>query len=282
MDYYEKWVVETEWLANHLDAPDIVILDGTVYLPIEDRDADEEFREQHIPGAQRFDIDVIADTSSGLPHMLPSPEKFSSHVRKMGIGDGTRVVVYDMQDIYSASRVWWMFRVMGHQDVVVLNGGLCKWRAERRPMAEGEPTKRSERHFTARRNCSLVRDLDDMKNLLTSDAMQIVDSRSAARFSGKAPEPRDVPRLGHIPGSKNLPYQRFLKPNGTLKAPDEIRKLFASAEIDPAKPMVVTCGSGTTAGVLVLASAAIGHEHVAIYDGSWTEWSAADVPVEVG
>ncbi|MEJ2227627.1 MAG: 3-mercaptopyruvate sulfurtransferase [Alphaproteobacteria bacterium] len=282
MDYYRKWLVETEWLAEHLDAPDVVILDGTCYLPIEERDADEEFHDQHIPGAQRFDFDDIADTSTGLPHMLPSPEKFSARVRKMGIGDGTRVVVYDMQNIFSASRVWWMFRTMGHEDVAVLNGGLCKWRAERRPMTEGTPEKRGERHFTARLNGSLLREFDDMKGLLTSGAMQIVDCRSAGRFSGKDPEPRDVPRLGRIPGSKHLPYQRFLMQNGTMKAPDEIRKLFAAAEIDPAKPMVVTCGSGNTACVLALAAAAIGHEHVAIYDGSWAEWSAADVPAEIG
>ncbi len=282
MDYYGKWLVETEWLAQHLNAPDIVILDGTCYLPIEERDAEEEFRDQHIPGAQRFDIDDIADTSSGLPHMLPSPEKFSARVRKMGIGNGTRVIIYDMQNIYSSSRVWWMFRVMGHEDVAILNGGLCKWRAERRPMAEGEPDTRGERHFTARRNGGLVRDLDDMKRLLTSGDMQIVDTRGATRFAGTAPEPRDVPRLGHIPGSKNLPYQRFLTQRGSLKAPDEIRTLFAEAEVDPAKPMVVTCGSGTTACVVALGAAALGHEHVSVYDGSWAEWSAADVPVEIG
>ena len=147
MDFYGKWLVETEWLAKHLEAPDIVILDGTFFLPIEERDALEEFREQHIPGALRFDIDEIADTSTGLPHMLPSPEKFSSRVRKMGIGDGTRVIVYDTQNIYSAARVWWMFRVMGHDDVAILNGGLCKWRAERRHMAAGEPAQRDRAPF---------------------------------------------------------------------------------------------------------------------------------------
>lgn len=280
MDFYGKWLVETEWLAKHLEAPDIVILDGTCYIPIEDRDAAEEFLEQHIPGALRFDIDEIADTSTNLPHMLPSPEKFSSRVRKMGIGDGTRVIVYDGQNIYSAARVWWMFRVMGHEDVAILNGGLCKWRAERRPMVEGEPAQRGQRHFTARRNSGLVRDLDDMKRLLANGTMQIVDGRSAGRFAGTEPEPRDVPRLGRIPGSTNLPYQRMIANNGTLKSPDQLREIFAAAGVDPSKPLVSTCGSGMTACVINLAAAALGYEQTAVYDGSWAEWSAADVPVE--
>lgn len=280
MDFYGKWLVETEWLAQHLEAPDIVILDGTFFLAIEERDALEEFREQHIPGALRFDIDEIADTGTGLPHMLPSPEKFSSRVRKMGIGDGTRVIVYDMQNIYSASRVWWMFRVMGHDDVAVLNGGLCKWRAERRHMEAGDPARRTERHFTARRNSGLVRDLDDMKRLLVSGGKQIVDARGPGRFAGTEPEPRDVPRLGHIPGAKNLPFMRLINNNGTLKTPDEIRAAFAAAGVDPSKPIVSTCGSGVTACVINLAAAAIGYEQTTVYDGSWAEWSAADVPVE--
>jgi thiosulfate/3-mercaptopyruvate sulfurtransferase len=151
MDYYAKWLVETSWLAQHLEAPDIVILDCTLFLAVEKRNAMAEFRDEHIPGALRFDIDEIADTSSPLPHMLPSPEKFSSRVRKMGIGDGTRVICYDTQNMYSASRAWWMFRVMGHDDVAILNGGLMKWDAEGRPLASGDAALHTERHFTPRR-----------------------------------------------------------------------------------------------------------------------------------
>lgn len=283
MDYYAKWLVDTSWLAQHLEAPDIVILDCTLFLPVEKRDAMAEFREEHIPGALRFDIDEIADTNSSLPHMLPSPEKFSARVRKMGIGDGTRVICYDTQNMYSASRAWWMFRVMGHDDVAILNGGLMKWDAEQRPLASGDPARRTERHFTARCNSGLVRDIDDMKHILANNSMQIVDARNGQRFAGKAPEPRQAVRLGHIPGSQNLPFSHLTTPEHTLKQPSEIRAEFEAAGIDILKPVVATCGSGVTACLLALGLAVLGHEQTAVYDGSWAEWNeAADLPVEQG
>jgi thiosulfate/3-mercaptopyruvate sulfurtransferase len=252
-------------------------------MPTEKRDAMAEFRHEHIPGAMRFDIDEIADTNSSLPHMLPSPEKFSARVRKMGIGDGTRVICYDTQNMYSAARAWWMFRVMGHDDVAILNGGLHKWDEEKRPVASGEAARRTERHFTARRNSGLVRDIDDMKHLLNSHAMQIVDARSAARFAGTAPEPRPAARQGHIPGSKNLPFTQLLNADQTLKHPADIRAAFEAAGVDIMKPVVTTCGSGVTACMLALGLAVLGHEYTSVYDGSWAEWNAAaELPVEQG
>jgi thiosulfate/3-mercaptopyruvate sulfurtransferase len=283
MDYYSKWLVETSWLAQHLEAPDVVILDCTLFLAVEKRDAMAEFRDEHIPGALRFDIDEIADTSSSLPHMLPSPEKFSSRVRKLGIGDGTRVICYDTQNMYSASRAWWMFRVMGHDDVAILNGGLMKWEAENRPLVSGGPAIRTERHFTPRRNCGLVRDLDDMKRILSNHSMQIVDARNAPRFAGTVPEPREAIRLGHIPGSTNLPFSHLVTQEHTLKRPAELRAEFEAAGVDIMKPVVATCGSGVTACVIALGLAVLGHEQTAIYDGSWAEWNEVmDLPVEQG
>src|SRR5215813_10364036 len=180
----DKWLVETGWLATHLDAPALVVLDGSMHLPTAKRDAKAEYLTEHIPGARFFDIDDISDKSSPLPHMLPPPELFASRMKKMGIGDGMQVIAYDSEGLYSAARVWWMFRAMGHQDVRVLNGGLKKWKAEGRPLEDGEPRRRSERHFTAMLNAELVRDASDVKALITSKAAQIVDARAAARFEG--------------------------------------------------------------------------------------------------
>ena len=205
-----QWLVETDWLAEHLDAPDIIVLDASFHLPGSGRDAAREFGEAHIPGALFFDIEEISDSASSLPHMLPAPEKLSSRVRKMGIGDGMRVVVYDKTNMSGAARAWWMFRVMGFTDVAVLNGGFGKWQAEGRAIQSGEARHRTERHFTARMNSGLVRDLDDVMRLLKTGAMQIVDARAAGRFAGTDPEPRQVPRLGHIPGSKNVPFAGLL------------------------------------------------------------------------
>ncbi len=202
----KTWLTETEELARELDAPDLVIIDASWHMPSEGKDAHAEYLAEHIPGALFFDIDEIADTKSSLPHMLPPPEKFSSRMRSMGIGDGSRIVIYDSRGLYSAARVWWTFRVMGVDDVSVLNGGLPKWKREGRPIESGEPRSRTTRHFTARRNADLVRDVSDMKALVKDKSAEIVDARAPERFAGKAPEPRPGLRSGHMPGAHNLPF----------------------------------------------------------------------------
>ena len=284
-----RWLVETDWLAGRLDAPDLVVLDGSLHLPTAKRDARAEYKAAHIPGAYFFDIDAISDKSNPLPHMLPSPAQFSSQMRKMGIGDGTRVIAYDSEGLYSAARVWWMFRTMGHDDVAVLNGGLKKWRAEGRPLEDMEPPARTPRHFTARFNASLVRDRDDIKALIGHAAksqgrgVQIVDARAAERFEGKAIEPRPGLRSGHIPGARSLPFGRLLQANGSLKPEADLRALFAEAGIVLDRPVVASCGSGVTAGVIAFALAQLGHPDAAVYDGSWSEWGADHaLPIETG
>jgi thiosulfate/3-mercaptopyruvate sulfurtransferase len=269
-----RWLADTQWLADHLDAPDIAILDAS-YTPAEGFPLDFAYQQRHIPGARFFDIDAIADTSNPLPHMLPSPEKFASMMRRMGIGDGNRVVVYDDRGIISAARAWWMFRVMGHDDVAVLDGGLPKWLAEGRPVEALAPRPPTERHFTARWRGELVRDFDDMKRL-SAESAQIIDARSAERFAGKAPEPREVPRAGHIPNSINLPYPAMFKADGTMRGADELRALFSSIGVDLGKPIATTCGSGVTACIIALGLALAGHENAAVYDGSWSEWSTRE------
>jgi thiosulfate/3-mercaptopyruvate sulfurtransferase len=282
-DSAKNWIVETDWLADHLSSPDLIILDGSWHLPTANRDAKKEYLAEHIPGALFFDIDDLSDEKSSLPHMLPSTVKFASRMKKMGIGDGARIVVYDTTGIFSAARVWWTFRAMGHGDVAVLNGGLPKWKAEGRPLEDGPPPKRSERHYTPQQNTEIIRDIDDMKALLTKNGVQIVDARPAGRFEGSEPEPRPGLRVGHIPGSKNLPSQQLLNADGTYKSPDEIKKLFAGVGIDVAKPVVTTCGSGVTASMLALALAAAGQTNAAVYDGSWAEWGQENgLPVETG
>ncbi len=278
-------IVETDWLEKHLDAPDIAVLDGSMHLPNTDRDAKLEFSQLRIPGAHFFDIDEVSDTASTLPHMLPSPKKFSTCVGKLGIGNGTRVVVYDSAGLFSAARVWWMFRIMGHDDVAILNGGLPKWMAEDRALESGPVKRVQECSFTARFQASKVKSLDDILKVVASDApCQIADARSAARFEGGVPEPRPELKSGRIPGSRNVPYTNLLEDDGTLKNIEEIRTAFLDSGIDPAKPVITTCGSGVTAAVLVLGLSLIGkNKSVTLYDGSWSQWGAEDgVPIESG
>jgi thiosulfate/3-mercaptopyruvate sulfurtransferase len=276
-------LVSTDWLAKHLHAPDLRIVDASWHMPGSGRNARAEYEARRIPGAVFFDIDEIAESSSPLPHMLPTPEKFSSRVRKLGLGDGNRIVVYDSLGMMSAARVWWTFRVMGHKDVAVLDGGLPKWLAEGRPVEDGLPPPR-ERHFSARLNHTMVKDKAAMLRNLRSPRFQVLDARAAGRFLGSEAEPWPGRRSGHIPGSRNLPFPELLDPKDKTFLPaDALKAKFKAAGIDLKKPVATSCGSGITAAVLALGLHLIGHEDVAVYDGSWAEWGLpGDTPVETG
>ena len=276
-------LVSTEWLARHLQAPDLRVVDATWHMPGQGRNARAEYEARHIPGAVFFDIDEIADEASKLPHMLPSPEKFSARMRKLGLGDGNRIVVYDAHGMMSAARVWWSFRVMGHKDVAVLDGGLPKWLAEGRPVEDTPPPPR-ERHFSARLNHTLVKDKSAVARNLKNRRFQLLDARSAGRFQGTEAEPWPGRRSGHVPGSRNLPYTELLDPtHKTFLPADALAAKLETAGVDLKKPVVTSCGSGVTAAILALGLHLIGHEDVAVYDGSWAEWGLpGDTPVETG
>ena len=277
------YVVSTQWLAERLDAPDIAIIDASWHLPAAKRDARAEFAAARIPGAQFFDIDDISESTTPLPHMLPSPEKFASRMRRLGIGDGKKVIAYDTAGLFSAARAWWMFRIFGHDDVAVLDGGFPKWKNEGHPIDTDPPGKPQERHFSARFQSMMVRDKADVLNAVQTGKSQIADARSPGRFTGREPEPRPGVRSGHMPGATNVHYATLLNRDGTLKSPDAIAKVFADAGVDVKKPVITSCGSGITAAILTLGLTLIGAKDHALYDGSWSEWGAATgTPVETG
>jgi thiosulfate/3-mercaptopyruvate sulfurtransferase len=276
-----RWLVSTDWLADHLRDRNIIPVDGSYFLPTQQRDARAEYRSGHIPGAVFFDIEAISDHSTDLPHMLPGTTHFSEAVGALGIGDGDTVVVYDSVGLYSAARVWWTFRLFGAKKVYILDGGLPKWKAEGRPLEKGD-TERTPKKFNAEMNVGAVAMLADVRMALNDDSAQIVDARSPERFAGTAPEPRPGLHSGHIPGAFNVPYNELIE-NGRLASRERIEAAFKDAGVDLDKPIITSCGSGITAAILALALESIGREPKGLYDGSWAEWgSRPDLPVERG
>lgn len=276
-------LVSTEWLAAHLGEPDLKVVDATFYLPHLKRDARAEFEQAHLPGAVFFDIETISDHANPLPHMLPDPRAFADAVGALGIGTGDRVVAYGGRGLIASARAWWTFRVFGHERVAVLDGGSSKWKKEGRPVEAGTPSP-APRPFAATLHKELVADLDRVLATLERRDAQIIDARSRGRFAATEPEIRPGLRGGHIPGSRSLPYNELFRAADDAMLPaEDVGAAFARAGLDPARPVVASCGSGVSAAVLALGLYRLGRRDAAVYDGSWTEWGGrADTPVATG
>ncbi|TCD12328.1 3-mercaptopyruvate sulfurtransferase [Oricola cellulosilytica] len=281
MSKKSPFVVSAEWLVKHLKDPGLSIIDGSWYLPAQNRDARNEYDQAHIPGAVFFDHDEVVDPDSALPHALPSPSTFEQHVSAMGINREDTIVVYDGPGMFTAPRVWWMFRVMGADKVFILDGGIDNWKANGHIVTD-KPTKIAPTAFVPKPDLSRVATFSDMSAIVGDPTFQIADARSPGRFSGEEPEPRTGVRSGHMPGARNVPVMT-LSNNGYLKDLESLRKTLEQAGVDPNRPVVTTCGSGVTAAVISLALESLGAVDHRLYDGSWSEWGMRDdTPVETG
>jgi thiosulfate/3-mercaptopyruvate sulfurtransferase len=275
-------LVSTEWLAKEIGASDLRIVDATWFMPDGGRNAAAEYEGGHIPGAVFMDMEEIADSNSAFPNTLPQPEKFASRMQSLGLGDGSRIVVYDDSPYKSAARAWWMLTLFGAHDVALLDGGLVKWKAEGRALETGKPALR-HRHFTVWKDDMSVRTKADMLANLHSKDAEVVDARGSGRFTGEEAEPRPEMASGHIPGSHNLPYGNLFNPDGTWKRSDALKAAFDAAGVDMAKPMITTCGSGMTAAIVLFGARLTGKTDLSLYDGSWSEWGLdKDTPKATG
>lgn len=275
------FVVDADWLEGYVGKPGVSIIDASWYLPAQKRDARAEYEAVHIPGAKFFDQDLVVDSASDLPHTLPKPEQFAQFAGSMGISADDTIIVYDGPGMFSAPRVWWMFRVMGAAEVFVLDGGFDRWKADGRPVTS-EPSKVAPCVFMPDFDEARVASFEEMRKIVDEGSLQIADARPAGRFTAVEPEPRAGMRGGHMPGARNVPAMSLSK-DGHLLPLDELREKFAKAGIDADKPVVTSCGSGVTAAVLTLALESIGNGNTKLYDGSWTEWGGRpDTPIVTG
>ena len=264
-------LVSTEWLANEMGASDLRIVDCTRHLPGTGRDPLAEYEAGHIPGAVFMDLADLVDSNAPIENTLPPAEKFASRMQSLGLGDGSRIVLYDDSAVKTSARAWFMLKMFGAHDVAILDGGIAKWKAEGRPLTQGKESLR-HRHFTAWQDDKDVRTKADMLANLHSKDEQVVDARGAARWSGAEEDPRPGIASGHIPGSFNVPFNTMFNPDGTFKDKAALKATFEGAGVDLGKPVITSCGSGVTACVLLFGLHLIGKEDAALYDGSWTEW----------